>query len=51
MAVFTINEQNYSRQVEAVTSELSTHKKQLLRIETEMAGLYADEHNSFYPVM
>lgn len=47
MAVFTINEQNYSRQVEAVTSELSTHKKQLLRIETEMAGLYADEHKQF----
>ncbi|EOZ5986950.1 hypothetical protein ACQUM9_001105 [Enterococcus faecium] len=47
MAVFTINEQNYSRQVEAVTSELSTHKKQLQKIETEIAGLYADEHKQF----
>ena len=47
MAVFTINEQNYSRQVEAVASELSTHKKQLQKIETEIAGLYADEHKQF----
>ncbi len=45
--LFIVNEQSYSKKVEAVTSELSTHKKQLLRIETEMAGLYADEHKQF----
>lgn len=47
ITLFIVNEQSYSRKVEAVTSELSTHKKQLLRIETEIAGLYADEHKQF----
>lgn len=47
ITLFIVNEQSYSKKVEAVTSELSTHKKQLLRIETEIAGLYADEHKQF----
>nr|WP_181954107.1 hypothetical protein [Enterococcus faecium] len=47
ITLFIVNEQSYSKKVEAVTSELSTHKKQLLKIETEIAGLYADEHKQF----
>lgn len=47
ITLFVVNEQSYSKKVEAVTSELSTHKKQLLKIETEIASLYADEHKQF----
>lgn len=47
ITLFIVNEQSYIKKVEAVTSELSTHKKQLLKIETEMAGLYADEYKQF----
>lgn len=50
ITLFIVNEQSYSKKVEAVTSELSTHKKQLLRIETEMAALYADEHKQFLSI-
>lgn len=47
ITLFVVNEQSYSKKVEAVTSELNTHKKQLLKIETEIASLYADEHKQF----
>lgn len=50
ITLFIVNEQSYSKKVEAVTSELSTHKKQLLKIETEIAALYADEHKQFLSI-
>ncbi|EPI04509.1 hypothetical protein D920_00209 [Enterococcus faecalis 13-SD-W-01] len=47
MAVFTINEQNYSKQVEAVASELSASEKMMKQIEGEISALYAEGSTQF----
>lgn len=42
IAVFTINERNYGKQVEAVASELSASEKTMRQIEGEISALYAE---------
>ncbi|EPH96778.1 hypothetical protein D920_01942 [Enterococcus faecalis 13-SD-W-01] len=47
MAIFTINERNYGKQVEAVASELSASEKMLKEIEGEISALYAEGSTQF----
>lgn len=47
IAVFTINERNYGKQVEAVASELSASEKMLKEIEGVISALYAEGSTQF----